>query len=74
MDVAVHASPRAPSFLLGVGLGPGGFLDGIVLHQVLQRHHMLTGDGGGEAGLEANTLVDGFFHLAWGEPPSTQSH
>jgi uncharacterized membrane protein len=59
--------PIAPSVLLGVGLG--GFIDGIVLHQVLQWHHMLTGDAGGEpmdtvAGLEANTLVDGFFHLA----------
>jgi uncharacterized membrane protein len=59
--------PKAPSVLLGVGLG--GFIDGIVLHQVLQWHHMLTGDAGGEpmdtvAGLEANTLVDGFFHMA----------
>jgi uncharacterized membrane protein len=52
-----------------MGLGLGGFIDGIVLHQVLQWHHMLTGDAGGEpmdtvAGLEANTLADGFFHLA----------
>ena len=51
------------------GLGLGGFIDGIVLHQLLQWHHMLTGDEGGEpsdtvAGLEANTLADGFFHLA----------
>ena len=57
------------AFLTGVGLG--GFIDGILLHQILQWHHMLTGDNGGEpattvAGLEANTLVDGFFHLtAW---------
>jgi uncharacterized membrane protein len=59
--------PRAPAFVMGLGLG--GFLDGIVLHQVLQWHHLLTGDNGGEpmdtvAGLEANTLADGFFHLA----------
>ena len=52
-----------------MGIGLGGFVDGIVLHQLLQWHHMLTGDAGGEpmdtvAGLEANTLVDGFFHLA----------
>jgi uncharacterized membrane protein len=50
-------------------LGLGGFIDGIVLHQILQWHHMLTGKSGGEpmttvSGLEANTLVDGFFHLA----------
>ena len=56
-----------PSFILGIGLG--GFVDGIVLHQVLQWHHMLTGDRGGEpattvAGLEANTLADGLFHAA----------
>jgi len=30
----------APGIILGVGLG--GFLDGILLHQVLQWHHMLT--------------------------------
>ena len=52
-----------------MGLGLGGFVDGIVLHQILQWHHMLTGERGGEpmstvAGLEANTLADGFFHVA----------
>ena len=52
-----------------MGIGLGGFIDGILLHQVLQWHHLLTGDTGGEsmdtvAGLEANTLADGFFHLA----------
>jgi uncharacterized membrane protein len=62
----VVSRPRLlPSFLFGVGLG--GFLDGIVLHQVLQWHHMLTDTGdhpaGTVAGLEANTLADGFFHL-----------
>jgi uncharacterized membrane protein len=60
-------SSRAPGFVMGIGLG--GFADGIVLHQILQWHHMLTGQHGGRpmdtvAGLEANTLVDGFFHLA----------
>jgi uncharacterized membrane protein len=51
-----------------MGLGLGGFIDGIALHQILQWHHMLTGEHGGEpmttlAGLEANTVADGFFHL-----------
>src|SRR5690606_21645165 len=59
-------SPRAPALLLGVGLG--GFLDGIVLHQVLQWHHLLTDTGDHPAttvvGLEDNTLADGIFHLA----------
>ncbi len=58
--------PKAPAFLLGIGLG--GFLDGILLHQILQWHHMLTSTGDYPAdtvaGLEKNTLVDGFFHLS----------
>ena len=56
--------PLAPSLLLGVGLG--GFVDGIVLHQIAQWHHMLTATddhpAGTIAGLEANTLADGVFH------------
>lgn len=59
-------SPRAPAVLAGIGLG--GFVDGIVLHQMLQWHHMLSGTDEHPmktvAGLEANTLADGFFHLA----------
>ena len=59
------SSHRTAPLLLGLGLG--GFLDGIVLHQVLQWHHMLTSTDEGPfdtiAGLERNTLVDGFFHL-----------
>ncbi len=33
-------SIRLPGIVLGVGLG--GFVDGILLHQLLQWHHMLT--------------------------------
>ena len=51
-----------------MGLGLGGFIDGIVFHQILQWHHLLTDTGDHPsntvAGLEANTLADGFFHLA----------
>jgi uncharacterized membrane protein len=58
--------PRAPGILLGIGLG--GFLDGIVLHQLLQWHHMLTSEGSYPsdtvAGLETNTLWDGLFHVS----------
>lgn len=66
---------RLPGTLLGVGLG--GFVDGIVLHQVLQWHHLLSSSGEDRlglrrydvttvAGLEVNTLWDGLFHaLAW---------
>ena len=60
-----------PGIMLGVGLG--GFVDGIVLHQILQWHHMLTSadtaniDIGSYPpttvhGLQINTLWDGFFH------------
>jgi len=55
---------RAPGLLLGIGFG--GFLDGIVIHQLLQWHHMISDTHGHPvdtvAGLEANTLADGFFH------------
>lgn len=55
-----------PGLLLGVGLG--GFVDGILLHQILQWHHMVSDTGGypttTATGLELNTLADGFFHVA----------
>lgn len=62
--VGTGISPRAPALLLGIGLG--GFVDGIVLHQVLQWHHMLTATDSYPsdtvAGLQVNTLADGLFH------------
>ena len=55
-----------PGLLLGLGLG--GFVDGIVLHQLLQWHHMISSTARGStatvAGLEANTFADGLFHAA----------
>jgi uncharacterized membrane protein len=53
-----------PTVLLGVGLG--GFFDGIVLHQVLQWHHLVSTPVPPDsvANLELNTLADGIFHLA----------
>ena len=64
------ASERAPSRVPGLlmGLGLGGFIDGIVLHQILQWHHMVSDTNDNPmttlAGLEANTFADGLFHLA----------
>ncbi len=54
---------RAPGILLGLGLG--GFLDGIMLHQVLQWHHLLSSDYPVDTvdGLRMNTLADGMFHV-----------
>lgn len=49
--------------LLGVGLG--GFFDGIVLHQLLQWHHMLSAhpDPSVAGDLPLNVLADGLFHV-----------
>lgn len=66
-----RTSLRAPLVVCGVGFG--GFFDGIVFHQVLQTHHMLSNSGDDRlgldprpvdtvAGLEVNTLWDGLFH------------
>jgi len=47
------------------GLGLGGFFDGIVLHQLLQWHHMLTNAGYPQDSVESlkvNTFWDGLFH------------
>ena len=59
----VQGFPTAAGLLLGLGLG--GFFDGIVLHQVLQWHHMLTTAGyppDSVANLRVNTLWDGLVH------------
>ncbi len=59
------AFPVSAGVLFGQGLG--GFFDGIVLHQVLRWHRMLTSAGypaDGVASLEANTLADGLFHAS----------
>jgi len=56
--------PVAAGILLGLGLG--GFFDGILLHQVLQWHHMVTSAGyppDNVENLKLNTLLDGLFHL-----------
>ena len=64
--VTTSEPPKAPALLMGIGLG--GFVDGIVLHQILQWHHLLTDEGDFPmdtvAGLEDNTLADGLFHAA----------
>lgn len=64
--------PKSAGMMFGLGLG--GFFDGIVLHQLLQWHHMLTSFGypaDNVRNLEINTLRDGIFHsstyfLIWG--------
>ncbi|HUR94107.1 MAG TPA: DUF2243 domain-containing protein [Gemmatimonadales bacterium] len=63
---AKRTGVRLPGILLGVGLG--GFVDGIVLHQVLQWHNMLSA-WDPPVTMEAmrrNMRWDGLFHaLTW---------
>ena len=57
--------PTSAGILFGLGLG--GFFDGIVLHQILQWHHILTAAGyppDSVPNLEVNTLWDGLFHAS----------
>lgn len=59
-------SGRARSLLppILIGFGIGGFFDGILLHQILQWHHMVSTKvpPSDLAALEQNTLADGIFH------------
>jgi uncharacterized membrane protein len=57
--------PISAGILFGLGLG--GFFDGIVLHQLLQWHHMLTSAGyppDSVRNLELNVFWDGVFHAS----------
>lgn len=71
VDGTGAVSIRGPGILLGVGLG--ALVDGILVHQLLQWHHMLTSTGSDNLGLdrypaetvhglEINTVWDGLFH------------
>lgn len=52
---------RWGTFLLGFALA--GFFDGILLHQILQWHHLLSGlESAGVASIGAQILADGVFH------------
>ena len=71
MTTTAALHPQARPWLRGgvfLGIGLGGFFDGIVLHQILQWHHLVS-----EVylpttleNLKINTVADGFFHaLTW---------
>src|SRR4028119_2312431 len=68
MDTNAPSSRRFPvSAGILFGLGLGGFFDGIVLHQVLQWHHLVTSAGyppDSVENLKVNTFWDGVFHSA----------
>jgi len=65
---AERPSVKTAGILLGLGLG--GFVDGILLHQILQWHHMVSEVDGlapnNVADLRLNVVADGLFHiLTW---------
>jgi uncharacterized membrane protein len=70
MEAAVSTTLRSPDrrfpTAAGIffGLGVGGFFDGIVFHQLLQWHHMLSSwyPVNTIENLEINTRWDGAFH------------
>lgn len=64
-EASVRDFPLGAGILLGLGLG--GFFDGIVLHQILQWHHMATSAGYPADtldNLELNSTLDGLFHAS----------
>jgi uncharacterized membrane protein len=64
-ELKERSFPVSAGILFGLGLG--GFFDGIMLHQVLQWHHMATSAGypaDSVENLQFNTLLDGLFHAS----------
>ena len=62
----VRSFPHFAGIILGLAVG--GLFDGIVLHQVLQWHHMLSSVVTPDTieNLKVNTFWDGAFHvMAW---------
>lgn len=64
MSADAQQDSLAPALVLGIGLG--SFVDGIVLHQVLGWHHMLSNVHPPNAleRLHFNVMWDGLFHVA----------
>jgi uncharacterized membrane protein len=61
-SIRAHRRVRNAGILLGLGLG--GFLDGIVLHQIAGWHHMLSAKvpPNDMASMHVNMRADGWFH------------
>lgn len=59
---------RAKAAGVVIGIGLGGFVDGILLHMILRRHHMLSNLVPPDTmeGIHTNMTWDGYFHaLTW---------
>ncbi len=69
-DTTAPPTPRTRRPLVSagtvLGMGMGGFLDGILFHQLLQTHNMLTARRPKDsiANIEINMFWDGLFHTA----------
>src|SRR4051812_12610835 len=67
-DLTTRTSRRGRLVVAGVvlGVGLGGLFDGIVFHQILQWHHLVSTPTPPDAvpTLELNTLLVGLFHAA----------
>ncbi len=68
-DIVAHSETsnrQSPLISAGIvlGIGLGGFFDGIVLHQILQWHHMLSNVRPLTtiSNIDLNMLWDGLFH------------
>lgn len=64
MTVRSYRHPMLSAGLL-LGIGMGGFIDGIVFHQILQLHNMLSAKYSPNTviNIELNMVWDGIFHL-----------
>ena len=66
-DTATNQKPLVTAGIF-MGIGLGGFLDGISLHQLLQTHNMLSAVRPKDSipNMEINMFWDGLFHaLTW---------
>lgn len=58
-----HRSGQLVLAGLALGFSFGGFFDGILLHQILQWHHLLSGLEDARQDIRTLILADGLFHL-----------
>jgi uncharacterized membrane protein len=68
MDVRHTRQPSLAPAGIVLGIGMGGFLDGILLHQILQVHAMLSAQLPLDtmANMKTNMTADGIFHaVTW---------
>ena len=66
LNTTATRTSTVPGLLLGIGLG--GFVDGIVLHQILQWHNMLSArlPPVDMRAMRVNMVLDGYFHaVVW---------